>query len=559
MSGPWEQYGAVEGSGPWSQYASEERKPSEKRRSRRDQANEYAGKDVGEMGALMRGLGGAKTSFDRAAMGLKGLFTDLTPEDKALLAQGKAFEDEGGTAATVGSVVADAGMSMAPGAFVTKATAAAPLLARTAVQLGLGAGYGALTSPEDRTGGATSGALGTAVGMGINRALGGVLAPFVQPEAKALMAQGIQPTPGQAVGGTLNQWEQKSRSLPLAGDLIRKARERATNEFNEKAIQVALPEAKGFGDKTLTGVRKELGNRYDTILNSVPNLTVDQQSVLRAATAAVGDPLLALKAQDKKAVLDIVKNNVLTRTSNINAQVAKQIESDIAEAASNLQSDGAKKALRQVLDAWKASLKQTVESASPGSGAALRQNDAAWRAFIPVDSAGSAARAQNIADGKVPGTFTPNALRDAIERSDKSQNNNLTRALRDDLSPYGRLNVLTRRAESVLGDSVPDSGTAGRIGLMALGAGAGAAGSAAANDPTGGVAAGMLGTAALLAAPYTRRGSNFMIEGFEPLYKKAVQALALRGVPTQTVDEVLRKYGPQGVVALARGQALNQD
>ncbi|MFO0201699.1 MAG: hypothetical protein ACK528_01060, partial [Alphaproteobacteria bacterium] len=49
------------------------------------QANVYAGQDVGQMGTVMRGLGGAKAAWDRAALGLKDMFTDLTPEDKTLL------------------------------------------------------------------------------------------------------------------------------------------------------------------------------------------------------------------------------------------------------------------------------------------------------------------------------------------------------------------------------------------------------------------------------------------------------------------------------------------
>lgn len=61
------------------------------------QASTYAGQDVNQMGSVMRGLGGAKAAWDRAALGLKGMFTDLTPADKALLEQGKAFTQQGGT------------------------------------------------------------------------------------------------------------------------------------------------------------------------------------------------------------------------------------------------------------------------------------------------------------------------------------------------------------------------------------------------------------------------------------------------------------------------------
>lgn len=537
----------------------EQQTPAEGRRSRRDQANQYAGKDVGDMGALMRGVGGAKVAFDRAAMGLKGLFTDLTPEDKALLEQGKAFEEEGGPAAKVGSIGADVGMSLAPGGFVTKATAAAPLLARTAAQLGLGAGYGALTSPEDRAGGATAGTVGTAAGMGLNRVLGGVIKPFVSPEAKALMAEGVQPTIGQAIGGAVNQTEQKLKSLPLVGDVIRNARGRAVNEFNEKAIQQAVPSAKGFGDEALIAARETLGKQYDDILAKLPSITVDKQAILQAATNAAGDPALALSDQSKKFVMDYVRKNLLNRTANLNGQTAKRIESDFAKAVNRLGSSGTAEdravadALRNVQQQWRSSLTQAAEAVSPGSGNALREADAAWRAFIPVDRAGAYRGNQNVAANEVAGRFTPNSLRRSIETSDTTQFNNASRAMNGGNSPFERLNTLTRQGEKALGDSVPDSGTATRLGWM-LGAGALGGGSAMGVDPAS------MGAAALMTVPlYSRGGAKFLTEGFEPLYKKAVQTLALRGVPTQTVDEILRKYGPQGVVALARGQALNMD
>lgn len=518
-------------------------------------ANRYAGEDVGKMGSVMRGLGGAKTAWDRAAMGLKGLFTDLTPEDRALLEQGRAFEKEGGTAATVGSIGADVAMSAAPGAFVTKATAAAPLLARTLSQLGLGAGYGALTSPEDRTSGAVGGAVGTAVGMGANRLIGGAIKPFVSKDAEALMAQGIQPTPGQAIGGAVNTAEQKLKSLPLVGDIIRGGRNRAVNEFNEKAIQTAVPSATGFGDEALTAARETLGKQYDSVLNNLPSIQVDKTAILQAAKQAVGDPALALSNDSKKFVMDYVRKNLLDRTANLNGQTAKSIESDFAKAvarkaaSSNAEDRAIADAMRSIQQGWRQSLTQAAETVAPGSGTALREADAAWRAFIPLDRAAAYRGNQNIASNEVAGRFTPNALRRSLEASDQSQFNNATRAMRGGNAPFQQLNTLTRQAEGVLGDSVPDSGTATRLmwGLGALGAG-----SAAGVDPT--TAA---GAAALALPAYSRTGSKFLMQGLTPAYESAVKALSLRGVPTQTIDDALRKYGPEGVISLARSIGVN--
>lgn len=516
-----------------------------------DAADKYAGQDVNEMGTVMRALGGAKGAWDRAAMGLKGVFTDLTPEDKALLEQGRAFEAKAGAPATIGSIGADVAMSAAPGGLVTKAVSKAPLLARTLAEIGYGAGYGALTSPEDRTAGAVGGGAGTAVGMGVNRVIGGAIKPIVSKDAQALMDQGIQPTLGQAVGGFANTAEQKLKSLPLVGDVIRNARGRAVNEFNEKAIQVANPASKGFGDEALTATREALGDKFDDVLRSIPQLNLNTGSVKQFAATAVTDPALNLANNSQQKVLAYVQKNLLDRSGSMNGETAQRIGSDALKAAqrwkysTNSEEQAMGEALERITNEWRDSLVKAAGSKGPQ----LREAQEAWRAFIPVDRAGSYRGNQNIASNEVPGRFTPNSLRRSIEASDQSQFNNATRAMSGGNSPFQRLNTLTRQGERVLGDSVPDSGTATRLmwGASALGAG-----SAAGMDPAD------MGMGAALALPlYSRAGSKFLMQGLQPAYEAAVKQLTLRGVPTQAIDEALRKYGPQGVISLARGVGVN--
>lgn len=523
-----------------------------------DLADKYAGEDVNQLGTTMRVLGGAKGAWDRAALGLKGVFTDLTPEDKALLEQGRAFEAKAGAPATIGAIGADVAMSAAPGALVTKATAAAPLLTRALSQIGLGSGYGALTNPEDRTGGAIAGGVGTGVGMGVNRLVGGAIRPLISKDAQALMDQGIQPTIGQAIGGATNTVEQKLKSLPLAGDLIRRARGRAVDEFNEKAIQTAVPGGRGIGDEALIAARKTLSDNYKNIIPKGMNITIDDNALIKATINAADDPALGLTDAAKKRVYDYVQNNILSRSKNITGDTAKQIESDFGSFVASLKSGQSSqeeraigKALDQVNQEWRRLLPAAADKVSPGAGQALRENDAAWRSLVALDRAGSYRGNQNVAANEVAGRFTPNSLRRSIEVSDQSQFNNATRAMRGGNTPFDRLNQLTRQGERVLGDSVPDSGTAGRLGWMNMLAG-GAAGTAAIADP--GTAA---GAAALAFLPYSRAGSKFAMQGLTPAYEAAIRQLTLRGVPTQAIDEALRKYGPDGVISLARGIGVN--
>lgn len=518
----------------------------------KQKADKYAGEDVGSMGSVMRGLGGAKAAWDRAALGLKGLVTDLTPEDKALLEQGKAFTQEGGTAATVGSIGADVAMSAAPASRVMQAAnlvKSAPVLARTLATMGFGTGYGALTNPEDRAQGAKEGAIGTAIGMGASRALGGLLKPVMTDDAAALVQRGIVPTPGQAVGGVTNTVEQKLQSVPFMGDLIRRGRERAVNEFNEKAIQTAVPGAKGFGDEALTGAREAIGNQYKAALSGLKNIQVDAAKVATTAATAVDDASLALSDASKKRVMDYVQKNLVDRSQNIDGETAKRIESDLAKVVARYKggtSTGEEKAmgeaLDQVLDQWRTSLSAAAQSASKGGGNALREADQAWRTFIPLDKAASSAGAQG---AETAGRFTPKMLRRAIEASDKSQFNNATRSMRNGGTPFDDLNQLTRQGESVLSNTVPDSGTAGRAAtaLTAAGAGAGLAGGYAVP-----LAAGTAGAA----AAYSRPGSQFLLQGLEPAYK----TLMLRGYVPAQLDRIIKEYGPEALIAAARGQQL---
>jgi hypothetical protein len=224
------------------------------------QANVYAGQDVGQMGSVMRGLGGAKAAWDRAALGLKGMFTDLTSEDKALLDQGKAFTEQGGTAATVGNIGADALMMAAPALRGQQAImAGAKMLPRAAQFIGGRLPSAALASgatsaamaPEDRTGafygGAAGGAAGEVAGRVLTRALGGVVSDKVTPAARDLMNQGADVPMWKAVddttrsGRVLRNAAERAKVLPVAGDLIRSQERSALESWNRILVKEATP------------------------------------------------------------------------------------------------------------------------------------------------------------------------------------------------------------------------------------------------------------------------------------------------------------------------------
>lgn len=224
------------------------------------QANLYAGQDVSQMGSVMRGLGGAKAAWDRAALGLKGMFTDLTPEDQALLDQGKAFTKQGGTAATVGDIGADALMMAAPALRGQQAImAGAKMLPKAAQFIGGRLPSAALASgatsaafaPEDRSGafygGAAGGALGETAGRLLTKTLGGVVSDRVTPAARELMDQGANVPMWKAVddttrpGRVLRNAAERAKVLPVAGDMIRGQERSAIESWNRVLVREATP------------------------------------------------------------------------------------------------------------------------------------------------------------------------------------------------------------------------------------------------------------------------------------------------------------------------------
>lgn len=143
----------------------------------------------------------------------------------------------------------------------------------TAGMLGTGAAFGA-SVPQTNTDGywgnvATNSALGAAAGWAIPQALDatgrGIRAGINRPEVQRLREMGVTPTVGQAVGGIANKMEQMAMSFPILGDVIRGARQRSFDEWNNAQINAAIypvrqrfpyadePDPPGTGVLRLTG------------------------------------------------------------------------------------------------------------------------------------------------------------------------------------------------------------------------------------------------------------------------------------------------------------------
>lgn len=219
-----------------------------KPKSRKEQAEAYRmdflkGKPVTGVEEF---VGGAKHQWDKASLGLKGVFTDLSPEDKELLQQGRSFVKETGPASTAGEIVGDVAMSAGPvgraarGAkWLSKAMAAGPkasTLTSGAASVLSNAGWGGLTEPEDREKGLQYGAAGAAGGHALTKAIAKLGRPAaLSPITETMLEEGIPLTPGQAGGPLAKFLEGSLQNMRFVAPGLTKSIKQAQNTGQEGA------------------------------------------------------------------------------------------------------------------------------------------------------------------------------------------------------------------------------------------------------------------------------------------------------------------------------------
>lgn len=591
----------------WQAVQAEHTKPAAAPTPSYSPAPDYSpASDMSPLGKMAVGAGAA---VDRAGRGIGKLLGVDTSEGDA---NAKLYEKyHPGGWGTAGEVAGDVAMTALPAGAIGRAGGAvgsmfpraSGALANAATQIGANAGMSAAMAPESRGMAAAAGGAGAGLGMALQRAVGGLVKPMMTDDAKALMAKGVQLTPGQSMGDWANRAEQQLTSLPLAGHFIGQGRQRATNEaFKSMADDVvrdlpgllppqastgtavalrqnnalvpggALPRAAAAGgapmpqtgraavraadagNDTMITMRDAIGEVYDNALSTVPHVPLDATALLQRAVRATHAS--AMSEASKEQVLKYVSNNVLDRvpgaapgaTQDLSGEAVKAMESGLRkEATAYLYSGDAEHraigaALLDVHQGLREMLDSALSASHPEAARAMKRADQAWRAFLPLDRASASMGAQSA--GGVP---QPRMLLSALKALDKTQNDNaLRRAMARGGSdtPYGQLIDNMQQQSRVFGNTVADSGTAGRNGMMAALASGGAA-LAGHGLPLAGLAA----TTGLAAAAYSRLGSRLLTQGMAPeTVQRFVTWAAQKGVP----EDVLTAQLPNMLAAFQR-------
>lgn len=367
-----------------------------------------------------------------------------------------------------------------------------------------------------------AGAVGGAVAAPITAGIGRVLAPKGNAVADDLAAKGVQPTIGQRLGGAWNSLEEKAMSVPIIGDAIGAARNRARVQFNTAAINEAIAPikqtVKGAGFDAVDEAHRAVSSAYDDALAKLKGVALDNQ--LQGELASLRGLAGNMPDDMAKAFEKTLANRILNRVSpagGIEAQTFKEIDSELDKlAAEYMRSSLASE--RQLGGAF-AELSQILTHAAgrqnPQAAGAVKAADDAFARLIRIENAAKAAKSTE-------GVFTPGQLLSGVMQADRSARKNAV----------GRGTSLMQKfasdAQQVLGNKVPDSGTTGRALGAALLAG-GVGGAAGAGVPGGLPALLALGGGAALYSPQSQK----------------LLAAALRSRPVmEPFAQALRQYAP---------------
>lgn len=439
---------------------------------------------------------GAKASFDRTALGVKGLLPQGVQDagdwiDKQLgsggLTKQNAFVQPASWSGLGGAVGADLAMSAVPisrGAqIVSAALRRIPLLGAIAPALGdvaANAGYAAATNPEDRRSAAEWGGGGAAVARALPLALRGFRgAPGSQ--AAKLQNEGIAPSVGRILNERPGTWygeivargEDLLKNVPVAGHFMNQTKARALDDWRQAGRTAALPSTTyKHGADSTTDLADSFHKEYERILSNVEPEAFKLPNWSDFNTEAIAKGLPVTPDQIAKA--DYLFTRVLDATAHeFNGQLSPLTHQAAETRAKTLafgyikSSDPEQQALGDLLYKMADTFKETWRKGLPESARKpLDIVDDLYANYVPLRTA--AAKNPNVA---APDEYTPKFLLNTIRRLDPAQSKSGFRA--------GALpqQQLAQAAEDVLGSkSLDQSSLAGIVGTTGVGLGAHALG-----------------------------------------------------------------------------------
>lgn len=299
--------------------------------------------------------------------------------------------------------------------------------------------------------------------------------PSARPELETLQRAGVDVTrltPGQQLGGAAKRVEESIKSVPIAGELVRRAEQRGFEEFNRGLVnnvikqvnpQATLPKAVSTrGAIEFAG--KELSKAYSRALAPIKitpsaQMYMDISDVVVRYGSQLGEENAALL---NKLVMNRV-TDLIPENKVLAGGTAKRIDSDLGalERKYTKSMTAQEQTIGEALGEIKQIIRQEIASQDPTGK--VRQLNTVFSDFLRLEKAAAGSRAPG-------GIFSPEQLVSATRTLDE------TRRKGGFARGQARMQQVAEAGREVLGTRVPDSGTPERIGTTLALLGLGGAG-----------------------------------------------------------------------------------
>jgi hypothetical protein len=368
---------------------------------------------------------------------------------------------------------------------------------------GVGAGTGDNTMEDFLQGAALGGATTGILGAGTR-----AIAPRVRPEARQLMREGVEVTPGAAFGGAVQRIEQAAESVPITGAAITAARERGLKSFDIASVnrvlnsidpKIKVPKGTEPAD-AIEFAKKQIDNQYENKI--LPFLKFDPQDInfrislensVKRHKGLSADNFANLQRQAGLLVDDLSRAQNPKDIQRINSQLSR----DAFDFKNS--NDPNAKAYGRALDDMRRTFFANLESQNEPIKGLLKNANRAYTDYLRVASAFSRSTAGEVS--------TPAQLAQTIRQM--SESGGRIGFAEGRASP---LQNLAQAGERVLGTKLPTSGTAERtmVGTALTGGGLGLG---YLSPEAGALAAIAAATSPLLYSQFmTQRGLPFLLQ-----------------------------------------------
>lgn len=349
---------------------------------------------------------------------------------------------------------------------------------------GLGLGYVAPAASEGEHRANTLGGLAFGAAAPAAAGLGGrVLSGLATPEARRLIAQGVKPSVGQMLGGTVGRIEAAQTSLPLTGDIIQAARNRGIDTFNRAATNKVLapigeriPEGPTLGQHLFGlnpgagAARVETGQpsmafAADRASNAFENALGGTRGVFdsqlgRDLASTINGAAPEVRGELADAIQSGVLDRFMANDGTLSGQAFNDLRSDLAktavryrrsESAANRAVGGK---LGDVLDSLDAMFERNNGQAAMDALADARRTYGGTMALRDATNAAGRTR---------EGVFTPGEFLGAVKKNDATKGKAAFSRGRARLQDFGN------DAQASLGNKVGNSFTFDRMAHGTLG------------------------------------------------------------------------------------------